>query len=244
MTTNVFDGGCSVVATDSRWSKQVGKWLIYIDDARFEKLELYKSFCFVFAGSGRVIQQWKSWIQSSPTDFSTKPGCDGISVCIVNTTDKSVLFTQNEDIVKDNAYFYGSGARHAYRCWDANRDPKKAVETAKSFDACTGGDVKFIDMKSMSHNLHQVTKQVSLQMVEQALDSRGMVMELNQGMHTGNPPFKLADVASSDKELLQAKEQLSSGAMSLEAPCDGMYSEWSKEQKDKLDDALKIVFSM
>ena len=44
-------------------------------------------------------------------------------------------------------------------------------------------------------------------------------------------------------ELIQeVKSMIANGSLTPEAPCDGMHSEWSSEQKDRLKDALSTVF--
>lgn len=245
MTTNVFDGNRGVIATDSRWSVLWSRWLVYVDDARFEKIERYKNNSFMFAGKGEVIQAWKTWIRSEPQDASAIPSCDGISVCIVNADTRTVTFCERQDIVKEGAYFSGTGSRYAYMCWEKNRSAQRSVESAKGVDYFTGGEVKFLDMVDGSHNLHLGTADVTIQMVSSALNTRGMVMEI--AAKTGNvgAPFKLSDIAANDAELQELQElqgMIASGALTPEAPCDGMHSEWTDDQKTKLQTALATVF--
>lgn len=241
MTTNVFDGIQGVIATDSRWSVLWGRRLIYVDDSRFEKIERFRDFAFMFAGKGSIIQLWKNWIRSAPPDMTGMPQCDGISVCIVNVDTKKVVFSERQDIVKDGAYFSGTGSRYAYLCWEKNRNPQKSVESAKSVDVFTGGEVKYLDMNDGSHNLHAVTEDVTIEMVSKAIESRGMVMEIASASKQA-APFKLSDIAAHEAELQEIKELISNGSLSPEAPCDGMHSEWSRDDKERLKEALATVF--
>jgi len=243
VTTNVFDGNTGLIATDSRWSVTWSKWIVYVDDARFEKIERYGVFAFMFAGQGRMIQLWKCWIRSSPNDDTAMPSCDGIAVCIVNVEQKSVVFSARQDIVKDGAYFAGTGSRYAYLCWEKNRNAQKSVETAKEIDVFTGGEVKFYDGSSGDHNLHCGTVDVTIEMVGRAIESRGIVMEIASGAGAVRAPFKLSEVAANDVEIRELQSKIANGEVSPEAPCDGMYSEWTADERTKLKSALSGVFS-
>lgn len=241
MTTNVFDGNNGLIATDSRWSVLWGRWLVFVDDSRFEKIERHENYSFMFAGKGGVIQQWKSWIRSEPEDMAKMPGCDGISVCIVDSSTCSVVFSERQDIVKEGAYFSGTGSRYAFLCWEKNRDALKSVESAKCVDVFTGGEVKYLNMKDGSHNLHAVTNDVTIDMVRSAIETRGMVMEIASTIKN-NTPFKLSDLAANDVDMQELKANIANGSLSPEAPCDGMHSEWTSDQKDRLKSALATVF--
>lgn len=171
------------------------------------------------------------------------PACNGMAVCMVDTKSKAVLFSERQDIVKDGAYFAGTGSRYAYLCWDKNRNAQKSVATAKEVDIFTGGEVKYFDGESGDHNLHPGTVDVTIDMVEKAIQTRGMVMEIANGTTVGRPPFKLTDVAANDVELNELQGKIANGDLSAEAPCDGMYSEWTTDEKARLTDALSKVFS-
>ncbi|MBA2674006.1 hypothetical protein [Ramlibacter sp.] len=243
MTTNVYDSNVGLMATDSRWSVEYGNYLIYVDDTRFDKIERYGDAVFMFAGDGHRIQAWKTWIRSAPGDDSQMPDCEKMCVCIARASDKAVLFKERQDIVKDGGYFAGSGSRYAYVCWNENRDGQRAVESAKTFDSSSGGDVKFFDFVSGDHNLFNPTKDVQVQDVIDALNDRGMVMEIAMNANEQKAPFKLKDVtAANDPALKEAQGKLANGELSPTAPCDGMYSEWTADQKSKLKGVLGDVF--
>ncbi|MDR6524581.1 hypothetical protein J2789_007297 [Variovorax paradoxus] len=242
MTTNVYDGAAGMLTTDSRWSVTYGKYVVYVDDARFEKLECFGDTVFMFAGKGAAIQQWKTWIRSSPGDDSQMPPHDGMSVCVVDANTNTVLFSARQDIVKEGAYFTGSGSIHAATCWTTNRCALRAIETAKERDFYTGGEVKFFNTKTRENNLYAPTNEVTMDMVRHAINERGVVMELatNKGL---SPPFKrLPDLAANDAELQDLSGKLANGELQPEAPCDGMISEWSEDQKSKLSAVLGKVF--
>lgn len=241
MTTNVFDGPAGVLATDSRWSVQQGRWLVYVDDTAFWKLELAHDAAFMFAGKGRRIQEWKDWIRTDPQDDSEMPDPEGISVCLVKVSTKEVRFAERQDIVKDGAYFAGSGSRYAFTCWAVNKDAQKSIGSAMKVDPATGGEVKFFDVVSKKHNLTSISAEASVDAVHKAITTRGIVMDIG-AKRPGAAPFKLSDIAASDTELRDLQAKLESGELAPEAPCDGMYSEWTADQKTRLKGAISDVF--
>ncbi|MGN8004340.1 hypothetical protein ACTJKQ_14250 [Acidovorax sp. 22279] len=241
MTTNVYDSKAGVMATDSRWSHQFGSRIVYVDDAHFSKIEIFGAWAIMFAGDGVKIQQWKDWIRSGPTDFSLMPDYDGICVCIVSSATKQVRFKQPQDITKDGGYFAGSGSMHAYLCWSVNRDAKRAVESAIQADGYSGGLVKFVNLNDMSNNLSAPgpINQWRIDDVRDAVLQRGMVMNLAQN---SGAPFQLSKLAANDAEVAKIQAMIASGEVAPTAPCDGMYTEWTEDQKVELKSALADVF--
>lgn len=115
------------------------------------------------------------------------------------------------------------------------------METAKKFDFSSGGDVKFFDFQSGAHNLFSPKDEVTVDDVLNALNDRGMVMEIAvNGIN--EPPFKLKDAAANDPALKDVQAKLANGEISPTAPCDGMYSEWTSDQKSRLKSVLGDVF--
>ena len=97
MTTNVFDGPVGLVATDSRWSIQRGRWLIYLDDTNFDKIELTDAAAFMFAGSAVLIEKWKLWIRSNPPDASGMPELQDFDQRFRHQDEAGWLFGRNFD---------------------------------------------------------------------------------------------------------------------------------------------------
>lgn len=240
MTTNVFDQASRMMATDSRWSMTFGSHrLVYVDDVRFDKIERYKEYAFMFAGNGMVIQRWKDWIRGTPV-LQTMPTPDGIAVCVVHTPDARVMSAENQQIIRDGGWFAGSGSRYAYVCWAKNKDPHRCIESAKQVDPCTGGEVKYLDMAAGGHNLCPPVKELTINDVLQAIERRGMIMDISS--EKGNaPPHKLSDIAANDADLQDLSARIAAGE-GPEAPCDGMYNKWTDDQKSKLQGVLAEVF--
>jgi hypothetical protein len=253
MTTNIFDSSGHLMATDSRWSIEYGDWLLYLDDTGYEKMLVRNGKVLMFAGYGRVIQLWKDWINSDPPDPSGMPAHKGMSVCMVDGATRTVDFDAEQDIVANGVYCAGSGSRSAYSCWSANRDAHRAVETAKSKDIFSGGEVKFYNFKNGSNNLvnNYPTAGITIKMVDQAILSRGSVMKTNTNSTSGaSLPFpKVAnakaadDAANDDKSAVEEiREKIAAGELSANAPCDGMHNDWTEENKAKFQKALGNMF--
>lgn len=218
---------------------------MYLDDTGYEKLVIHKKKVLMFAGFGKVIQQWKDWIFSDPIDASGMPPHKGMAVCMVDAETQNVDFHAHQDIVSDGVHCAGSGARPAYGCWLLNKCAKTAVETAKKQDFCSGGEVKYFDFRSGENNAsNPFAAQMTIDEVDKAINQRGVVMKINvPGL--GNPPFAFANGANDDESEAAVKEirsKIASGELSANAPCDGMYNDWSEENKIKFNKALAGMF--
>ncbi|WP_145964072.1 hypothetical protein [Chromobacterium phragmitis] len=236
MTTNVFDRGPVILATDSRWSARLpgNKGICYVDDTGFDKLFVDRNggFACNFAGSAILIDQWKNWLAS---DMSTAPpdvyyNGISISICLVER-DGQLSIVENQDINhEDGSKFAGSGALNAYECWKMNKSATKAVESAKVLDPCSGGNVKSADLPSGRHNVENVA---NLEDVVESLVKKGFVM------YIANPqPIEFEKAAANDADVANLKGALASGAAQISAPYDAMYQDWSPEQKARLKSAL------
>jgi hypothetical protein len=177
---------------------------------------------------------------------------DGISVCIVGMTANAVLFAAKQDITHEGALFAGTGALPAVTCWDKNRNATRSVESAKAVDVFTGGEVKYVDVASKANNLGPrgtpAAGSTHIGMVTQAIQERGIVMDRKTGAG-GLPaaPFKLTDLAAAndgDDELTEMKAKIANGELTPEAPCNGMYDQWTPEEEARLNNALIDLFQM
>ncbi|WP_457443808.1 hypothetical protein [Roseateles sp. P5_E4] len=237
MTTNVFCEHGRMLASDSRWSVlSANNLLFFVDDTGFDKIEVLTQWAFVFAGEGMGIQRWKDWIRSAPTSAAAMPAVDGVAVCIVDTATNTVRFALKQEIVRDGGYFAGSGALPAYLCWSTNKDARRAVDSAKGADRCTGGEVKYFDCVLKNHNLSNAV--VTIAEVNEVLLTRGYVMDLNKG----TPPVKLAEFAANESHVNDIKAKIASGEVSVQAPCDQMYNRWTEEETAELQSVLADVF--
>jgi len=245
MTTNIFDGHACVMATDSRWSIRHGDWLLYLDDTNYQKIERSHGKALMFAGFGGKIQEWKNWIRSNPADDSGMPEFKGVSVCMVDESTHEVDMTDEKYYINNNVYCAGSGKELAYGCWLVNKSSKQAVETAKSKDFCSGGDVKFIDFKNSETNLVNFYPEAepTIEKVSLAIAQRGISMKLST-QSAPILPFSKADAAASEEAVVRAEIAglVANGQLSADAPCDGMHDDWSEENKAKFKAALGKMF--
>jgi hypothetical protein len=239
MTTNVYDQNQGVMASDSRWSIRHGNYVVYLDDTGFDKIEIRKGAAFMFAGNGGRIQQWKSWLRTDPADDSQQPPEDRICICIADMASKKMKSFGKENVLLTGGYFAGTGTLYAIPCWQANNDPKRSVETAKLSDIYSGGEVKFCDFVSNDSNLNYPQSNVTIQMVDQAILTRGLAMKINANS-TQTLPFPQA--ANDIPDVAEIREKIARGELSANAPCDGMYKEWTAEEKADLKGALADVF--
>jgi hypothetical protein len=248
MTTNVFDSNGHMMATDSRWSIQLAGWLMYVDDTGYDKIVAHNNKVLMFAGLGKAIQLWKDWIASNPTSPLGMPEHRGMAVCMVDATSRKVNFDAHQDIIDKGVYCAGSGSRYAYGCWISNKNARKAVETAKSLDYFSGGEIKYFNFKDSTNNLtpKQPITNITIATVDAAIKQGGKIMKINIPS-PGNPPFSMATTSANDNnEVLVAAElirsKIDAGELSANAPCDGMYNDWSEENKEKFNLALGGMF--
>lgn len=227
------------MATDSRWSIQSGNFVVYLDDTGFEKIEIRNDHAFMFAGNGGRIQQWKDWIRSDPKDDSAQPQEEGICLCVVNIQAKKVKSSFKQHIIPGGGYFAGSGALYAVPCWIKNACAKRSVETAKISDVFSGGLVQYYDFVAQSHNLNYAGSTVTIQMVDEAILKRGLVMTTN--INSG-PALPFAKAANDSSELSEIRDKISKGELSANAPAAGMYDTWTVEEKTELKKTLSDVF--
>jgi hypothetical protein len=242
MTTNVFDSNAGMIATDSRWSITWGRWVSYLDDAQFHKIELNRNFAYMFAGDGARIQEWKNWIRSNPLSLKYRPPTSKMAVCMVDTDAGEVTFMDKLDIVNGGGYFAGTGAMLAFTCWASNGCAETSVKTAMNFDIYTGGEVKFFNAASKKHNLHLVSRDVDIYQVSKAIQERGIIMELQSKNINAQAPFTLATAANDGASRAEFVQKIASGELTPIAPCNGMYSDWTTEQETRLNAALTKAF--
>lgn len=241
MTTNVFDSSSGSLVADSRWSQQYGRWLIYVDDTVYHKIEVAASTAFMFAGKGFRIQQWKDWIRSGAPK-ATLPIFDGICVCAVEMNTGLVKICEGMPINRDGAVFGGSGALYAYSCWSKNKDAIKSIDTAKGLDPATGGETRFFNVNTQLHNLDKtVFGESSIADVDRAILSRGNIMDIG-AVKTGIP-YKLSDLAANNDEVREIQGKIQNGELSADAPSAAMHNKWTDEQKDRVTKVLGEIFN-
>lgn len=238
MTTNVFDINARHMATDSRWSIDSSAFVLYIDDTGFDKICTAKGHAFMFAGNGKLIEQWKNWIAQS-SSLPRPPIIQDnavISVCVANIETALVRFERGQEISLPLARFAGSGARFAHDCWQVNNDAKLAVNSAKQKDWFSGGTVAFFDFGSGQHNL---LNSISMKEVKtQLLGGFVMYKFINSGQ-----PIPALEAAERDPEVKALLDKVTEGKISVNAPCESMYTPWTESEINEFNAVLDDIFA-
>jgi hypothetical protein len=250
MTTNVFDSNAGLICTDSRWSMRCGSWLLYVDDVNYHKIALRSDHAVMFAGQSLRIDEWKTWLRLDPFDVTRMPSTEGVVVCLIRLSTGRVAFERGVDVEREGAYFAGSGSRAAVECWMLNRCAQTAVQSAIGVDACSGGEVKFYDVKNGQSNLSPAPQRLaSLADVHTAIETRGTVMNISSTRSSAPIPFaKLKSLGiegcteQDQADLLQLVASVGDKTLMLSAPCDGMYEAWTDDEVQRCRDAFREAF--
>lgn len=249
MTTNVFDINSGLMTSDSRWSIRSPdqSFIIVLDNSGFDKLQYFDAnnvgYSVMFAGNAQLICQWKQWLKNGALDPQPPFVINGqtFTICIAENKSKNIDFVRGIDIQTDSAVFAGSGALSAYGCWAINSCAVKAVETAKTHDRCSGGDVRYINMSSLDNNINLA---LGSEILMDSFLEKGMVMytnPLSTPQQTNGVPLK--EAAANDGEVKKIMDDIANGSAIANAPCDAMYTPWSEEEKSKLNSAIAKIFA-
>lgn len=243
----MIDLTSGISASDSRWSCQAPSFLLYIDDTGFEKIVHHGNLAFTFAGNGKLIQEWKNWLATNPSNSTGAPpttaqtlqGPISITICIVRMSDKAPIFCRGRSIAFENALFAGTGATQARTFWAATKDAKLAVESAKSMDPFSGGSVKYLEFTNGKNNLSETA---TIEDVGRLLATEGTVMYVANENRVFAVP--VSDAEAKDTNVRQVVEQLKAGDVAATAPCSAMYNEWSQNEISELHAALDKELSV
>jgi hypothetical protein len=248
MTTNVRDSISGLFAADSRWSIDLRpeglEAIVFVDSAAYSKILMTANLAYMFAGRSNVIDLWKAMIdvaeRDGKLDWSLLP-VNGMAVSVVGLADAQVKFEFGHEIrlpdaSASEASFAGTGSVAACTCWTVNKDPRKAVETAKGSDIFTGGNVRYLEFLSKNNNLIADSSLITLQ---NAFAKEGMIMETKLGV--ASTPVPLKD-ALAKQGLAAALLKIESGELSPTAPCDAVYNNWPTKERNKLVAAMKLQY--
>lgn len=239
MTTNVYDRESGFLTSDSRWSFRTGFGVLYVDDTGFDKIEEARGNAFLFAGDSHVIQLWKDWLRADPISAAGRPTQEGIAVLIAQTATRALIYHYGQDIMWEangdwTQSFAGSGAMYAAPCWTQNKCAHRAVDSAKTHDQFSGGEVKFFELSSGSHNLKN---DIEVTALGKAFLGKGMVM-----YKANSNPIPVQEALKTDPRVAQICDEIASGQRSLSAPCDAMYNKPTKQDDLRLNAALDRIF--
>ncbi|MDR2506835.1 MAG: hypothetical protein LBD67_02405 [Candidatus Accumulibacter sp.] len=236
MTTNILDLSDGIAVTDSRWSAVKGCWLLFIDNAGFEKIVTCSPYISVFAGDSWLIQRWKDWMGSGPGEAPPPIERQGTTLA-VTVTDMAmgvVLFEHGQHVIEETARFAGSGAFHAHDHWKRTADPLGAVNFAISVDLFSGGEVKFYHFDTGETNLCDTIRLPELRL---RLRKEGWMINTE----TKTPAVKIADVLGNAEALNAAIESIEKGETPLVAPDPAMYEPWTAEEKHRFTRLMEYI---
>lgn len=244
MTTNVRDSINHVIAADSRWSIQLQSFgidaMLYVDDVDYQKILAFGRGVFMFAGNSKLISDWKNAIalaDSFPNavNWGNMP-TTGLAVCGVDRTNGRVVAEMNQSISDPISSFAGSGAQPASVCWKSNRDAERAVDTAKTADVYSGGQVRYYRLPTGETNTGY---DKPLSYLNASFLEKGYIMNLNQNSQNSTP---IRDAVQHDPVLRSVMDEVAKGNITATAPHQHMHRIWSLEEKAKLVDAMEYFF--
>jgi hypothetical protein len=236
MTTNVYDQAKNVVATDSRWSYSVkGKTGLdlpditgFVDDTGFDKIVFDDTAAFMFAGPGELISLWRDAILQRSLGRSRPGVARNFAICMVRRADGEVVHEHGQKIAGALFRFAGTGAEPAYECWKQNQDPRKAVLSAQLKDRASGGDVRYLERDTWSHNL-DFSKPFAV-IAEKFLE-KGRIMYTNQSI-------PVAEAVKTDPRAQEFVGRVKAGTIQAEAPSGYDPVIWTPDDEARLDKAL------
>ena len=231
MTTNVCDLVSGVLTSDTRWSRESGGWLIFVDDTGYDKIAYDKKLAFLFAGDLESIDSWKNWV------FSGRPGqmpiakLTGMSAIVVDTKLSKLVFQSHTSLPSSvfgsavRALFAGTGAIFAKNCWDKNKCAKTAVKTAVDADIQSGGLVVYFKCNNRENNI--LTK-VTQSEVKELAKTKGYIVNMNNTQ----APITVQEAANdpSNPAAQAIANMVLSGGVSFSAPFPEMDKPWSEEK--------------
>ena len=239
MTTNIHDKNRFIISSDSRWSTDINnkKEILFIDDLDFEKMVVTDEFAIVTAGDSRLIDAWKNWAKNDilserPPVVLTNDGEEPsyISICLIFKPSIVLYDSQVATIVMPHARFSGSGREIARVCWSQNKCALQAIETAKSIDVYTGGNVKYANLALGDANLG--SDLTTLDELNSAIYERGFIMDKSTKQITPLSEYNTRDSIYAG---------LKNGSIVALAPTGDAKSPWNSEQEKSLDAAISIL---
>lgn len=233
MTTNAYDGHARVLASDSRWSKEVGDAFCFVDDTGFDKIgcNFHQTLAIMFAGDSDVIEAFKTWLSHPLSSMSGMPDPERINMCLVDIKTGEVVDEYKQLITMQDLRFTGTGAIHAFLCWAKNKCAIRAVQTAIQMDKSSGGDVKYFKLQQNERNFSDDT---NAKLIGQSMATRGKVMYLNKE----SQPIPIQEAAKNDPAIQAMLHEATNGSIVLSAPCSGALGQWKQEDKDRLRSTL------
>lgn len=256
MTTTVYDCDNKLAACDTRWSANVNidgiDHIIHVDDTGFNKIVSRKGGIIICAGDGKTIEKIKKWWSEKVLIAEDMPDLEeagrfSVSLLMVASNGdivhdsglKQVLYDYEKD--HKHAIFLGSGAKSAANFFINCGCAISAVEGAKSLDPWSGGEVKYINLNTLEHNIDD--ENLNYNSLLESMGERGVIMKVNDmyvANSSGAESMKLSDHPQADK----IKSFLANGSVKAYTPVGGDKVEWTKEENDQIKSAAAKIARM
>lgn len=212
----------------------VARAVAFVDDTGYDKIAHNQDTGYVFAGPGEVIDKWRNWVLAVNQAVLPRPQvATDFAICMTDLESGEIIFEHGQKVRDTLCRMAGTGAKAAYECWSVNSDAKKAVATASLADVFSGGEVKYLNGLSKSHNLNFLTPFSS---IKDEFLKKGMVMYLG----THDKPIPLTQAAQNDPRIKELVDNVRSGKASAEAPSGLDPVIWTPADIKRLDDALAL----
>lgn len=248
MTTTVCDFVNRVVASDSRWSVKLDPYgyfghVAFVDDTGFGKLSIRGDIILCLAGEGALIELWKMWWKA-PVLHAEYPPVESETGAVViyafNMKTNELEFNSQLSCVhldpqnrQLQAVFSGSGETAALANWQSSKCAISSIEIAKEFDVCTGGTVRFVNLKTNAINIEDTVDNIASVVTQ--LQQRGYVMNVNDPNKTQTP------LAEFDAKTIGALA--ANGVLKLSAPCGNEAVVWDAAAKSRLSGFVNKVIA-
>lgn len=237
MTTNVYDISKGLLSTDSRWSKDNGEYVVYIDNTGYDKIVYDNRIAILFAGDLDLVDVWKKWFHKGKPDPRPKL-LDDVSLIIVSLETGMPVFKSEYTLTSGNeetiqAVYGGTGGVYAKNCWEVNSCAITAVNTAIKEDLLSGGEVVYLNRNNLSNNIKNSCK---IFHVNTQLKETGTIMNMKTKQKESIQNFMNSSNSSSAQALV---EEVISGNAKLSAPFVGKGQPWSNEKIAELDNVLE-----
>lgn len=245
MTTTVCDMESRVLTTDSRWSWETERAILYVDDVGFEKMLYTDDAVYQFAGNSVVIQSWKDFMSTEPGSSTNRPTLDGISLVVYDLVNHAIVLAHNcfnigEPGQVPRSIFSGTGMVHALPAWTVHRCAYQAIEHAVAMDPFSGGPTKFFETNARQHNLMDV---IRVGDINRALPLKGYVMTKPNVETKLGEPVPASEAAANDPAIKELVDRIAQGQLAPSAPFMFMLNKATDEQNLIADKALDAFLS-
>lgn len=250
MTTTVYDRVNQLVASDSRWSRDLDSlglqdFILFVDDTGFGKISVNGNYVLCLAGNGSLIESWKSWWKGPNRSRDNYPPVekqDGSKIVIyaINKATNEMEFWSNLSCVhlepenqQIQAVFSGSGQTYALQQWQQSQCAKSSVVTAMDGDCYTGGTVRFIDFNTGHNDLEDTVNTIA--------DVVSIIKDRGQIMNKYDPTKTTTQIT--EPHLKMVRDLIANGDVNLSAPIGNANVVWDANAHQRLSNFIGKVLA-